>query len=627
MHSGFNDRWNSIDKLVLNQLERVMFNTFKRKSALSIPLAALTLAVSSAYAATPGSADDSVFYAPPTSLTANAPGTLISYRPTTLKLAGAPAINAWNVIYQSTTATGFNANGPTVTKDNAVSGTVIVPKTAWSGTGPRPVILYAMGTHGLANSCAPSRQMAAGTDYETANISAALNAGYAVLVTDYAGYLNGQGASYLVAQSQAQSTLDIFRAATGIPNVGIASNAKVGVWGFSQGGQTAAKVAEIASTYAPGINIVGVAAGGIPADFNVVAPNLDGKIGFAFLGSAVQGLINEYGTKNVPINLVATQAGLDELKKLSTQCVFTALLTHENLTLASYTVDPTTPLADLLNVAQPVVDAQTLGTAKPTMPMYMFHGQADEFIQLSQDYDLKKNYCGKGTKVYFDAYPSEHIATLFQAGPKVLSWIGDRVAGTAAPSTCSTTVTPADTSLPNSGPYKVALNAWPLDAHVDLKTLKQTVQLPASSSFTAVADITNKTLDGTLNVPPFSQSLKIIGIGAQIGMKIEPVGRTTGKTSLDEKGILTVTGNADVNITLTSVWGIPFGECKTATPVTFPLSYVGPVSGLGTGLNFSGTTTFPQIKGCVISAIMSAFFTGSGNGYSFTVSPPAPKAY
>ncbi|MGC4061485.1 MAG: lipase family protein [Aquabacterium sp.] len=606
-----------------------MFNTFKRKSALSIPMAALALAVSSAYAATPGSSDDSVFYAPPTSLTANAPGTLLSYRTATVKLAGAPAINAWNVVYQSTTARGFNSNGPTVTKDNAVSGTVLVPKANWTGTGARPVILYAMGTHGLANNCAPSRQMAAGTDYETANISAALNAGYAVLVTDYAGYLNGQGATYLVAQSQAQSTLDIFRAATSIPNVGITSSAKVAVWGFSQGGQTAAKAAEIASTYAPGINVVGVAAGGVPANFNTVAPNLDGRLGFAFLASGVQGMLNEYGIRNVPINQVISPSGTSALAELSTQCVFKALLSHENQVLASYTTSPGSSVTDLLAVAQDVVDAQTLGVdaAKPSMPMYMFHGQADEFIQLSQDYDLKKNYCGKGAKVYFDAYPSEHIATLFQAAPKVLSWIGDRVAGTAAPSTCSTSTTPADTSLPNNGAYKVALNAWPLDAHVDLKTLKQTVQLPAASSFTAVADITNNTLDGTLNVPNFSQSLKIVGIGAQIGMKITPNGRTTGKTSLSDTGILTVTGTANVDITLTSVWGIPFGECKTETPVAFPLSYVGPVSGLGTGLSFTGTTSFPAIKGCVISAIMSAFFTGAGNGYSFTVTPPAPQSY
>ena len=606
-----------------------MFNTFSRKSALSIPLAALALAVSSAYAATPGSSDDSVFYAPPTALTAGAPGTLISYRPATLKLgAGAPAIKAWNVVYQSTTATGFNASGPTtVTKDNAVSGTVIVPSAAYTGTGPRPVILYAIGTHGLANNCAPSRQMAAGTDYEAANIVAALNAGYAVMVTDYAGYLNGQNHNYLVAQSQAQATLDIFRAAKSIPGTGIAANAKVGVWGFSQGGQTAAKAAEIASTYAPDVAVVGVAAGGVPADFNVVAPNLDGKLGFAFLGSAVQGLINEYGTRNVPINLVATQAGLDELNKLSTQCVFTALLSHENLTLASYTRTPDATIAELLAVAQPVVDAQTLGTVKPTMPMYMFHGQADEFIQLSQDFNLKKQYCALGAKVAFDAYPSEHIATLFQAAPKVLSFLGARFAGTAAPACTNVAAAPADTSLPNNGNYKVALNAWPLNAHVDLKTLAQTVQLPAASTFTAVTDITAKTLDGTLSIPDFKQSLKIIGIGAQIGMTIAPVGRTTGTASLDNAGILSVKGNAQVDITLTSVWGIPFGACKTETPVNFPLSYTGPVSGLGNGLSFTGTTAFPMIKGCVISAIMSAFFTGSGNGYSFTVAPPAPKAY
>jgi dienelactone hydrolase len=605
-----------------------MFNTFTRKSALSIPLAALALAVSSAYAATPGSSNDAVFYAPPTALTAGAPGKLISYRSATVKLAGAPAVNAWNVIYQSTSATSFDANGgskPAV--DNAVSGTVIVPSAAWTGTGPRPVVLYAVGTHGLANSCAPSRQMAIGNDYETANISAALNAGYAVLVTDYAGYLNGQNGHYLVAQSQAQAALDIFRAAKSIPGSVISANAKVGVWGFSQGGQTAAKLAEVASTYAPDVNVVGVVAGGVPSNFNIVAPYLDGRLGFSFLAEGVQGMVNEYGADLVPIDALATAAGKAALQEMSKQCVFTALLAHENQTLASYTTTPNSTLAALLGVAQPEVDAQTLGNGKPTMPMYMFHGQADEFIQMSQHYDLKKNYCAKGVKVYFDAYPSEHITTLFQAAPKALSWMADRFAGTAAPSTCLTTTTPADTSLPNKGNFQVALNAWPLNAHVDLKTLKQTVQMPAGSTFTAVTDITAKTLNGTLSIPDFKQSLKIIGIGAQIGMSITPAGPATGTAALDNNGQLTVKGDAKVNITLTSVWGIPFGACKTVTPVDFPLSYVGPVSGLGNGLTFAGTTAFPAIKGCIISAVMSAFFTGSGNGYSFTVAPPAPKAY
>jgi hypothetical protein len=143
--------------------------------------AALALAVSSAYAApVVGPADDSFFTYPTQDLSAGKHGDLITYRQTTVKLdVNAPASNAWNVTYK------FRNSYDDV--NLAMSGTVIVPKTNWTGTGPRPVVLYAVGTHGLATKCAPTRQLAAGTDYEAANIAAALKAGYAVLVTDYQG--------------------------------------------------------------------------------------------------------------------------------------------------------------------------------------------------------------------------------------------------------------------------------------------------------------------------------------------------------------------------------------------------------------------------------------------------------
>ena len=70
-----------------------MINTFIRKSVLTVPMAAIALAVSSAYAATPGPSDAS-FYNVPASLS-GARGDLISYRPTTPKLgAGAPAVTS-----------------------------------------------------------------------------------------------------------------------------------------------------------------------------------------------------------------------------------------------------------------------------------------------------------------------------------------------------------------------------------------------------------------------------------------------------------------------------------------------------------------------------------------------------
>jgi hypothetical protein len=106
------------------------------------------------------------------------------------------------------------------------------------------------------------------------------------------------------------------------------------------------------------------------------------------------------------------------------------------------------------------------------------------------------------------------------------------------------------------------------------------------------------------------------------------VGNVTGSSSLDNDGLLHIKANAQTDITITSLLGIPFGQCKTVTPVNFPINFDGPLSSLGNGnLTFTGTTTFPQIKGCVISAILSALMSGSGQTYSFNVAPPAPVKF
>jgi pimeloyl-ACP methyl ester carboxylesterase len=585
----------------------------------SLPLAALTLAMSAAYAAPTQGPSGIAFYtaASPT----GSHGDLISYRTATVNLGtGAPGVKAWNVQYQSTDSVGAA---------NVVTGTVIVPTTAWAGTAPRPVISYAVGTHGLAQGCAPSLQLAGGTDYETANINAALKAGYAVLITDYAGYTTGDTPTYLAGASQGNAVLDIVKAASQIPSVGISATAKTAVWGYSQGGQSAAWAAQRAASYAPSVNLVGVAAGGVPANFLSVAKYLDGSAGASFLFGGVIGLAEQYPAQ-IPLDTLANANGQAAIARGKTQCVFESLFDLMNHKLSEYTVNNQT--LDQLT-AQPAINsvltAQNLGTDKVSVPLYQYHGKADEFIPIDQAVALKKQYCAKFSNVYFDAYPSEHIVTQFQAAPNVLSWLGDRFNGKSASSSCITLAAePKSTANPGGGNFVVTLDKWPLTANVGLKTLGQTVNLPSTSTFSATTDITAQRLTGQLSVPDFKSSVKIVGIGSAIGLRITPVGDATGTATLDNAGQLHVHGLAKADITVTSVSGINFGECKTVTPVEFPINFDGPVSSLGNGgLTFSGTTTFPQLKGCSISAILSSVMSGAGQTYSFTVNPPAPTKY
>lgn len=588
-------------------------------------IAALAMtAAGPVYAAMQGPSD-SGFYTPPT-MSGGDKGELIWYRQATADLgADAPAISAWNVMYHSRDALG---------SPNIVTGTVLVPGESWNGSGERPVVNYAVGTHGMADNCAPSKQIAQGTDYESANLSAALKRGYAVLVTDNPGYTTGDRPTYLSAKAQGHAILDMFDAATQIPDAGISNDAPTALWGFSQGGQTAAMAGEIQPDYAPDLNLKGIASGGTPADFHTTALNLNQSTGAAFLLQGVVGLAEQY-PDGIPLDQLVNAQGQQEIDRVLNQdvCVFETLFDYMNDDIADYTVN-NTPLEKLLQEPSidETLDKQFLGTKKSPVPTYLYHGTADEFIPLEQSLELKKRYCNKFSNVTYGVYPSEHIVTQFQAAPHVLDWLGERFEDQLTFGTCLTTKPkPEANPNPGGGNFVVSLDEWPLDASIDLATLDQTVVLPEEASFTADTDMTAGTLNGNLSIPDFSTELNIL-LPLDVELTVEPAGPTTGTASLDNQGILNVSGDASTYITVNSAgfgWlQIPFG-CKTEAPVDFPLDFNGPVSSLGNGsLTFTGTTSFPDMSGCgLFTGLFTTLMSGPGQEYTFTVAPPAPTTW
>ena len=235
-----------------------------------------------------------------------------------------------------------------------------------------------------------------GTDYERDNIVAALGKGYAVLVTDYAGYTTGSTPTYTVGTTEGNAVLDIVRAASQVPNSRHRAIGTVGLWGYSQGGQAAAWAGQLQPTYAPSVPLKGVVAGGVPADLRKTAAYLDGGTGAAFVFESIIGLATEY--PNLPIDAVLNDAGKAAFAKLKTQCVFEALLEQQNKKVSDYTVGGLT-LDQLLGIpfVATAVDAQKLGahqgeraactpsTAGPTRS-----------CRSDQAYQLKRDWCARG---------------------------------------------------------------------------------------------------------------------------------------------------------------------------------------------------------------------------------------
>lgn len=595
------------------------FTRYPGRALTSIALAAVAT-LTTAHAATLGSSGPD-FYNAPTTLPDGVHGDLISYRQATVKLgANAPAVNAFNVMYLTQNADG---------KLLPATGTVLVPTAAPTGGGARQVILYAVGTHGLGNDCAASKQLTSGLDYEIANISSALKAGYTVLVTDYAGYTTGDTPSYMAGPSQGRNVLDIFKAATGIPGGGVAADAKVAIWGYSQGGQAAAWAAELQSTYTPSMNVVAVAHGGTPSDFFKTAYYLNGRNGSAFMLSTVLGLYQEY-PREIPLQLAISDTGRAAVAKAKNECIFQALFEFENKDIALYT-KPDFTLDNLLALptVQDVLNKQALGNNPVSFPMYQYHGQADEFIPLDQAYALKQKYCSNGANLTFDLYPSEHIFTQFQSGPTVLSWLNDRFAGKPAPNSCSNNSVPVSTANDNSGDLIISLKQWAMKLAIHINILKQDITMPPGSSFSGDADMNQQLLKNTVvSIPNFVAPLSFVGLPIHTGVKVTDTGATTATVSLSNDGTLHVHGQANVNVSLTSLDGIRLGECKTTSPLVVPFDYDGPISTFGNGsINFAGTASLPPFKGCALSGIFTAVVSNWKHGYNFNLAPSAPVRY
>jgi len=570
----------------------------------------------------------SAFYSPPSPLPSGGPGALIWYRPATLELgSGAPSVNAWDVLYHTMDAVG---------DADVATGTVIVPSAAWTGSGTRPVIDYAVGTQGLAQSCAPSNQLAAGTEYETANIVAALAKGYAVELTDYQGYTTGSQSLYTVGAAEGHAVLDISTAADQIPGVGLSATAKTAIWGYSQGGQAAAWAAQLQRSYAPALDLVGVAAGGIPANLEQTANYLNGNVAAGFAAMSIIGLSDQYPS-DIDLPALENANGAAAIATIESECVFPTLLGFENVNIDQYTQGGET-LAQLEATPSIVsaIDAQQLGTSAPSVPVYQYHGQADEIVPLNQDIALKQAWCADGVADEFALYPSEHITTQFQAAPQALSWIANRFAGQAAPSDCSDTAPPPQsTANPSGGDFVVSLKSWPLKGSLSVNNLGTSLSLPSNATFSGATDLTSHQLqNGTISVPSFTTTVNAYGL-IPLGLSVSLVqqGPATGSASLDSSGELHISASVkeEIELPTISIFGINLvsAGCRTGSPVTLPLTFNGPVSSLGDGrLTFSGTTTLPSLTDCgLLTSILNLLFASSGNAFSFTVAPPAPVNY
>jgi alpha-beta hydrolase superfamily lysophospholipase len=367
-------------------------------------------------AAPPGRPPDG-FYQLPDPPPAGQPGALIR----SLPIAGSPQVpgsRAWAILYHSRGLDGH---------DVAVSGTVVAPPGP-APAGGRPVLAWGHGSTGLADQCAPSHHGVIGVFGPAGSrwLDELLERGLVVAATDYQGLGTPGLARFSIGLAAGHAVLDAARAARQLP--GAAASGRVVLVGHSEGGHAVLWAAELAASYAPELQLVGVAAIAPAADLPELV-RLAGERPATVTSGAMLLVAAWSDAYRAPLD-VLLPAGRKAVRQVRGSCL-------EELAAGPQVaaVRPT----DLLKVPPwPALLARnTPGHAATQAPVLLAQGDADERVAPASNHSMAARLCRAGDRVELRTYANaDHLGIVDAAGGEVLAWIGDRLAGRPARSTC-----------------------------------------------------------------------------------------------------------------------------------------------------------------------------------------------
>lgn len=378
-----------------------------------------------------------------------APGTLLRTQPAPhlLNILGPDFPGyAEKILYTSTTVHGDPV---------ATSGFVINPANPWQGQGPTPTVVFAPGTRGSSDACAPSRAPwmfamadpatgALGINYELHAYEAAAALGMRVVVVDYIGLGTPGAHTYVLHDEEGHALLDAARAV-------VPAGDPIAFYGYSQGGGAAAAAAELQPTYAPELNLKGTFAGAPPADLIATLDGVDNSTISAVLGYAANGWAARYPEIGDVIAENINERGHQFIASTASSCMVDDAVRWLGANTATMTTTGESLgglVARYPEITQLFVD-QRLGNTAPPTPIMVSTTGNDNIVPSSQVTQLARDYCAAGAAVtYLDEkippltpgakLGPNHAAGIFtQLGPSAL-WLFDRFNGVPAPSSCGT---------------------------------------------------------------------------------------------------------------------------------------------------------------------------------------------
>ncbi len=366
----------------------------------------------------PASADSYAFYDVSADALAGAPGSIIRTEP----FRGAPwGATAARVLYRSTGLSG---------EPIAVSAVVVVPdKPPAEG---RAVVAWAHPTTGVARKCAPSLMLDAVMPTIT-GLAEMIARGYVVVATDYPGLGTAGEHPYLVGVSEGRAVLDSVRAARALTGAGN----RFAVWGHSQGGHAALWTAELARSYAPDLDLVGIAAA---APASELAALFDDDLGTT--AGQVLTALSLWSWSRVYDTALASVVQPHAIKpvgEIGGQCVygFVDLIVDASADSALASGFLKGNPAAIAPWSTYLADSTPAGSTVTWPPVFIAQGSADRIVDPPVTTDFAIRLCNRGVYLrYFTVPGATHDVIADVSAKDAVDWIADRFAGKLAPSDC-----------------------------------------------------------------------------------------------------------------------------------------------------------------------------------------------
>ncbi|MFI9504493.1 lipase family protein [Nocardia sp. NPDC052566] len=367
------------------------------------------------------------FYTAPADLAEHANGAVLRSREIVpVGLIGAPPTRAWQVQYRSSDGAGL----PTT-----VVATIAVPTTPWTEPGPRPLLGLQIAEDSLGPQCAPSHYLRMGlaaginnSTFSTTEAASALRRNWAVVISDY----EGPRARFLDAGQTAHGVLDGLRATRSFAPAGLADS-PIATIGYSGGAIATAWAAQQQPSYAPELELAGVALGGVPADLPsaIAKVNRGSNAGLGLLLLAafhrlapeadIPALLNDRGRRMLAEN--ANACGLEFVVKY----LFANIDDYTAAT--NIGADPR---------IRAIGETTRLDRTTPTAPIYLWHSTDDDVLPAERTDALVDTWCATGGRItYVRPHGQNHVAASPAGYPAAMDYLAQRFTGAIPPTGCA----------------------------------------------------------------------------------------------------------------------------------------------------------------------------------------------